>query len=147
MTAGQWLSEFRVAERGEGKTQVFTLANPVRIAWTEKDDRTHRAEVCRTSTHLFALLSRIAYSKGIITAASWRGAKLGAQGLFLLNFAQYTYPQRKGGKNIVRSFVENRDGAAVALRGDWAALLSYLEIRPVFRAINNIAAPNAGHYV
>lgn len=135
MTAAQWLAEYRVAGRGEGKTQVFTLESPVRLAWTARDDRTARVKVCKTSSQLFRELNVIAFAKGILTAATWRGARLGPQALHALNVALRTPAKKLGGKNIVRAFVEDRDGSSVALRGDWPALLSYLEIRPIFRPL------------
>ncbi|MCM2274637.1 MAG: hypothetical protein NDI75_07605 [Candidatus Didemnitutus sp.] len=135
MTAGQWLTEFRVADRREGKTQVFTLSSPVRLAWTERDDRTARAKVCKTSHQLFRELNVIAWAKGILTAVTWRRARLGPQALYVLNAALRTAARRLGGKNIVRAFIEDRNDSSVTLRSDWPALLSYLEIRPIFRPL------------
>jgi hypothetical protein len=132
MTANQWLAEFAVRDARE-KSRVLIFADPVRVSYLEPLDDKPRVLVCRTSPTLFSLLERLAYAGGILRAVSWRGHSLDAHGLFALNKANQTAAVRKGGLNIVRHWLENKTGTTVPLRGDFLALLSYLEIRPVSR--------------
>ena len=142
MTSAQWLAECRVRDKNEPRTRVFDLPSPVHIQITAEDDRTRTVRTCRTSTQLFALLG-----KGLVTACSWAGAKLGAHGLYSLNRAIHTAAVRSGGRSIVRHWLETRTGPLQPLGGDFANLLSFLEIRPVPCPLAAKKAPHAGHYV
>lgn len=129
MTVNEFLARYAVRTE---ETTVFTLPSPVRLRWIEKDDRTPGTAVCRRSTALFRQLQAIAATGAIITAVAWRGAKIGALGLYSLNYALRTPRGHKRGINIVRAFLEDRPGPRTPLRVDWPALLDYLEIRPIF---------------
>ena len=127
MTAAQWLAEYRVLEKGD-RSRAFNLPAPVRVTVVGEDERTRTTTVCRTATELFALLN----APGLLGSVSWPGGKLGPVGLYQLNTALLTPAIRKGGHNIVRHWLSTRKGATVPLGCDFAALLSFLEIRPLF---------------
>ena len=129
MTEQQFLAEHCIYDRSDGITRVFDLPHPVRIEITAPDDRTCKVKTCRTSTELFGLFGE----PGLITSLSWQNVRLGTSGLYALNYALHTGAVRKDGLNIVRHWLENRTGHSQPLGCDFAALLSFLEIRSIAR--------------
>lgn len=134
-TVQQFLAEF--AMRGGKRTRVFDLTHPITIVSVEADDRTRQHHRITKSTEFFGVLRAIANENHIITTCRWAGARLGAHGLYILNTALRTYPKRKGGKNLVRHWMEEVAKTYSPLRCDIARLFSYLEIRPLFTQIPN----------
>lgn len=145
MTAGEWLSATKVYDR-DGPTRVYDLPAPVRVAYVEADERTARAETLKKAPALFRLLDVIGRAKATITAVTWKTGRIGPGGLYALNHAIKTHAVRKGGLNIVRSWLENRPGSRVPFGSDFLDLLSYLEIRPIHKTSKTAPAP-AEYYV
>lgn len=129
-TVQQFLAEFRM--RGDGPTKVFDLHHPISLVSVEPDDRTRQHHRCTKSTEFFGLLRALASDNHIVTTCRWAGARLGPHGLFILNTALRTFPRRRGGKNIVRYWMEEVAKTYAPLRCDINRLFSYLEIRPIF---------------
>lgn len=145
-TSGQWLTETKVHE-GQNSRRLFTFKSPVSVGYVTSDVLSQQSLRCRTSTELFALFQRLQLSGGVICRLAWKGAKIGAKGLYELNRSIHSPAIRKGGLNIVRHWLENRRGSLTALAIDFPALLSFLEIRPVPSSKNAVASQNAMHYV
>lgn len=141
MTARQWLTECKV-HSGE-RSRVFDLPSPVHVVHVAEDDLTVTRRRCRTSTDLFALF----FTPGIIVRCAWAGLQLGPHGLYELNYARFTGAVKVNGLNIVHHWLVNRPGMRTALGCDFAALLSFLEIRPVSRPSAVKKPANAIHYV
>lgn len=146
MTAGEWLSATKIYDR-DGPSRVHDLTKPVRVTWFDRDDRTRHAETCRRAPQLFRVFETVARARGTVTALTWSGAKLGPGSLYLLNHALRTPAVRKGGLNIVRHWLESRQGGMVALGCDFLSLLSFLEIRPLFAQMADSKKVNAEYYV
>lgn len=130
LTVGQWLVALSAREKGvpEGKTRVFDLREAVTVSVVAQDGQKPLTKVCRKSWQILGMFSR-----GVIVALRWRSGGLGPVGLLSLNTALRTPAVRKYGLNIVQHWLENRPHGRAFLRDDLFALLSYLEIRPVFR--------------
>ncbi len=131
-TAGQWLAEFKVHDKGR-KSQVCVLNPPVRVGYVTSDNLSQQSLVCHSSTGLFALFQRLHLCRGVIVRLGWKGAKLGAKGLYDLNHAIHSFAVKKRGLNIVRHWLETERGCLTATRSDFPALLSYLEVRPILK--------------
>lgn len=130
MTAAQWLTEFRVNAPSEGRTSVFRFAAPVRLTF-DQGDGLPRHEEFKESPSLFRRLYALALADAVLISVRSEGWKLNAKGLFTLNHALRTPAVRKGGLNIVRHYFDTRSANKIPLRGDFDALLSYLEVRPI----------------
>ncbi len=128
LTAGQWLAQCRVYNKSEGRLLVFDLPEPITISAVKNDGEKPETKICRKSWQILEMFCR-----GHLVAVRWRSGYLGPRGLHTLNTALNTAAVRKGGLNIVRHWLENRTGGGGFLREDFFALLSFLEIRPVFR--------------
>lgn len=157
-TAGQFLGEFGMMA-GPDDRRLFRFRHPVRVesALTETGER--RVEKFNEEPHLFRHLAELAHTGALILSLRSREWLLGPRGVQTLNLALVTPAVRKGGLNIVRHFLENVKGLRTPIRGDFEALLSYLEIRPLPRVKPAKSAPvnqskvsrsdsaNAIHYV
>lgn len=128
LTASQWLALTRVYPKSEGRTRVFDLAEPITVSVVASDGGKPVTRVCRKSWQVLGMIFR----PGLVVALRWRSAGLGPHGLHAFNTARFTAAVRKGGLNIVRHWLEHRPQGRTFLRDDLFALLSFLEIRPVF---------------
>ena len=160
MTAGQFLAAFRVYEQGDGRTRVFDLPQPVTLTFAFEGTPNRLRLVLVNSLALFRALLTHAAAGGLLIAASARGSwKLNDHGLYALNHALRNPARRHGGLNIVRDFLEHKNGSLYPTRGTLNALFAYLEIRPILRAkkektpspfaqnANATPKPNAIYYV
>ena len=129
MTAGQWLTELKIYD--DGKTRAHLFAHPVTVKSAATETTTGRARFV-SSPALFRHLDALTRDGHVVLAIYCRGWKLGPHGIARINHALTTPAVRKGGLNIVRHFLENQRHGKTALAGSFDALLSFLEIRPVF---------------
>lgn len=139
MTAHEWLTECRVEPGAYRRPAHFRFLSPVWLTFDQGEGR--QRERFTESPALFRRLSTLVSADAVLIGVRSADWKLAPKGLFTLNHALRTPAVRKGGLNIVRHFLENQRGSRIALKGDFDALLSYLEIRPVFRAKTPKQAP------
>lgn len=143
----EFLALYAIPEGRQTPSRATRFPSPVHLSAVAQDEHTRTRFKIATAPELFATFEAIAVSGGLIVSCAWRGGKLGAHGLHALNTATRTAAKRAGGKKIVRHWLNEIRGAITPTRGDFAALLDYLEIRPIFTQTQPQASNLVKHYV
>ncbi len=130
MTANQVLAEFSVWH-GRARSSVLRLRHPVSVVTVGRDELTRTRHAVKLAPDLFRLLDQCARDDQMIVSLGWRGVKLGPHGLYALNAAVRTAALKKGGRNIVRHWLEDVKGSIIPTRSQFKDLLDFLEVRPI----------------
>jgi hypothetical protein len=136
MSAGEFLTEFRLNEKGDTFDRHFKFSSPVTVVSVDPE-RVMVRERFTQAPSLFRHLDALAHAGAVVVSLKSRTWTIDACGLYAINAALRTSAVRKGGLNIVRHFLASRSHTGTPIGGDFDALLSFLEIRPVYT--NNAA--------
>lgn len=126
----EFLVEFAMTEPGTDSKRIFRFKDPIVIVVADSANQLS-GHTYEYAGPLFRAFEEIRLADRVLVVVGALGWCLGYRDVYRLNHAVRTPALRKGGLSIIRHFLETKKGARVPLRGDFDALLSYLEIRPI----------------
>lgn len=126
----EFLVEFAENDPADDRKRLFRFREPVCVIVATPENRVS-GHLYALSTELFRALQEYVAGGSVIVELGARTWSLSYKAVYELNRALYTPALRKGGLNIVRKWLDTRKGYRTPLRGDFDALLAYLEIRPI----------------